>query len=467
MSSGDPAIVEAPILGGRVILVATSASDMSGDSSPWTALTTWPSFPPLVHQLLAAAVAPRDHHRNLQVGQTIEFAGDKWGREPFLQMIHGQRSRRVPIRLDGPQSRWTFSATQTSGFYRAQYGPDGDPARLFAVNLDTRESDVRRVDPRQLPSHLQLRAPAPRRPGHRRRGPPRVARLPSAPGRGDGPVADRDVSGVVYRQSTSMNPPGGNSQNAWLEWFPPWSGLGATDHLEPALQHSWPWPAWVTLLLLLVAGAWVVTIYLCESGRISPLTRLGLMLLRLAQIGLVTLMMYGFVIRPYRTDRPELVLVLDDSASMSRDDGLRAAAPPLAGARIEAAKPSGGTRRIELAKTVLLRNDARLLRALAQRYRLRIHTISSPAPWQWDNVPQLLRALQGLSAKYPASPLGEHVRGAFRRAQGRRLAAVVAITDGVTTEGSSIEDVAGYAAGKDTPLYLVGLGSANQHEMSS
>jgi len=31
-------------------------------------------------------------------------------------------------------------------------------------------------------------------------------------------------------------------------------------------------------------------------------------------------------------------------------------------------------------------DDARLLRALDRRYRLRIHTLSSPAPWRWDNL---------------------------------------------------------------------------------
>src|SRR5262249_28532648 len=62
---GDPAIVEGRIGHGRCILVTTAASpddlDRSTDPpTPWTALPTWPSFPPLVQEMLRQSIVGQD-----------------------------------------------------------------------------------------------------------------------------------------------------------------------------------------------------------------------------------------------------------------------------------------------------------------------------------------------------------------------------------------------------------------------
>src|SRR5439155_10362647 len=60
IDTGDPAIVAGTIGRGRCIIVATAASPDSFDRTsnpptPWTALASWPSFPPLVHEMLRSA----------------------------------------------------------------------------------------------------------------------------------------------------------------------------------------------------------------------------------------------------------------------------------------------------------------------------------------------------------------------------------------------------------------------------
>ena len=70
----DPAIIEERILRGRSILVATSVSADSvdratGTPQPWTVLSTWPSFPPLVQEMLALAVGGKTEGRNVLVGE--------------------------------------------------------------------------------------------------------------------------------------------------------------------------------------------------------------------------------------------------------------------------------------------------------------------------------------------------------------------------------------------------------------
>ncbi len=64
-SNGDPLLVEETILRGRSILVATSA-DIS-----WTAMPMWPSYVPLVQEMLLFAAGGRLEEHNLLVGQPL------------------------------------------------------------------------------------------------------------------------------------------------------------------------------------------------------------------------------------------------------------------------------------------------------------------------------------------------------------------------------------------------------------
>ena len=70
---GDPAIVEQPIHRGRSILVATECSFSSMDTAhnPWTTMPAWPSFVPLVQEILALAVRGQMAEHNVEVGQVL------------------------------------------------------------------------------------------------------------------------------------------------------------------------------------------------------------------------------------------------------------------------------------------------------------------------------------------------------------------------------------------------------------
>ncbi len=72
----DPAIVTAEAGQGRVMLMATAASPESIDATtdpptPWNALASWPSFPPLVHEALRFVSSERAAHRNVLVGEGL------------------------------------------------------------------------------------------------------------------------------------------------------------------------------------------------------------------------------------------------------------------------------------------------------------------------------------------------------------------------------------------------------------
>jgi hypothetical protein len=163
LDNGDPAIVEAPVGRGRCVLVATAASDVSVDRSrdvplPWTAMSAWHSFPPLVHEMLSLAVAGRFAGRTVIVGQPLRAVLRASAADVPLEVLDpdGQR-RRVRMAVDGEDSHWVFNDTFRSGVYRAVYGPPVVKEQQFAVNVDTAESDLARVDPELLPHELLVK----------------------------------------------------------------------------------------------------------------------------------------------------------------------------------------------------------------------------------------------------------------------------------------------------------------------
>jgi hypothetical protein len=161
-NNGDPAIIEMSVGRGRCILVATAASLDALDRgreppSPWTALATWPSFPPLVHEMLRLALAGRSEGRNLLVGDELTGLAPLNSAEETVTVSGpvGQ-SERVSIRSAAGEGRWSYSPTSISGVYEARIGAT---TRRYAVNVNPRESDLTRLSPDLLPSQFR-REPA-------------------------------------------------------------------------------------------------------------------------------------------------------------------------------------------------------------------------------------------------------------------------------------------------------------------
>ena len=72
-------------------------------------------------------------------------------------------------------------------------------------------------------------------------------------------------------------------------------------------------------------------------------------------------------------------------------------------------------------------------------------------------------AIRGLKAepKNDSTQLGAAVRQVLAEYNASSLAAVVVLTDGVTTEGESLDHAADFAKDQGVPLFFVGLGDAN------
>ncbi|MCO6456140.1 MAG: hypothetical protein J5I93_12645 [Pirellulaceae bacterium] len=234
---------------------------------------------------------------------------------------------------------------------------------------------------------------------------------------------------------------------------------GPGQGLETSLVHTWPWPDWLALLLLLVIGGLVVFCYLRERGRVSSGLRAVLIAIRISLVALVLLMMYGWMQHRYRTDLPDLVLLLDDSGSMNLEDYYGDAEFRQHWERQLRQQGLSGLNRWNLARALLADDEAPLLEQLARKYNLKVYLVGNTARAVSRQGERPWGDLWQREADQPASRLGQTLRDVLHLQRGRPTAAVVMLTDGVTTEGKSLGEVAEYARRKSVPLYLVGLGS--------
>ncbi|MBA2116572.1 hypothetical protein HOV93_37630 [Planctomycetes bacterium FF15] len=174
--SGDPAIVTsryqtlstdkenavATRLGGNVLVFCLPASTDSVDRSldppaAWTVFPTWPSFPPLVQESLSLAVASQFDRRNRELGDVFEgvIEGDPGANLIELILPDDQTSRIEAVARDD-RLFWAFAGTDQIGIYRSKILSNEATAKVeFAVNADTRESDLSRVPMDNVPPSLQ------------------------------------------------------------------------------------------------------------------------------------------------------------------------------------------------------------------------------------------------------------------------------------------------------------------------
>jgi len=202
------------------------------------------------------------------------------------------------------------------------------------------------------------------------------------------------------------------------------------------------------------------------SGR---LVRLGL------RMGLVFLMLAVLLPRDRvwfeRQSWPDIAILIDDSQSMAtvdayKDTRLKAVADRLA-------QHDGMTKaeRIALAQALLTRSDPDWLTAMLTQRKVRVHVYHCSGRAHrlkdvtaLEEVGPALEAINGLQAepRNDSSQLGMAVRQVLNDFRGSSLAAVVMLTDGVTTEGEDLVKVSKYAQQMGVPLFFVGIGDAQE-----
>jgi hypothetical protein len=160
LGSGDPLIVARSVRRGRVVLVTTSA-----DSS-WQMIALGGNYEPLMRQIVDWCLAGQVLSRNVLVGDTLESPLDNAegtgyplvGGVPSVASgaqtavtIQRPDSRSAAARIvPGDSGNWIYDDARVGGIYTAELGQPAARTRLFAVNVNTNESDLSHVSRGQL-----------------------------------------------------------------------------------------------------------------------------------------------------------------------------------------------------------------------------------------------------------------------------------------------------------------------------
>src|SRR6056297_44815 len=204
-----------------------------------------------------------------------------------------------------------------------------------------------------------------------------------------------------------------------------------------ALQWRWPLPTWsVFVAAVLLAVLAIVTYW---TRKPMPWSRRVVLIgLRCVTLWTLLLMIGGLALARFESQKADLIILLDDSASMQ--------APATASAPVS---------RFATAVNILGKDSQRLAK-LEEQFELQIHTLKSPLDRQ--TLSESVR--EGtLTADFAASPLGTWWMESLLAQRGRRTAAVILLSDGIVTEGRTLASGANLAADQQVPFVAVGLGS--------
>ena len=142
-SNGDPAIVTSADGGlgrGRCVLVTTSLDETWGEWAIWAA-----GFVPLIHELTEYAATGRSQPRELLVGELDHREVPNGSTSVTLTTPDGVVRTLTPVDRNG-RSLIVLNDTLRPGIYTLS---SGVTTERFAINVDPRESDPRRLDPRE------------------------------------------------------------------------------------------------------------------------------------------------------------------------------------------------------------------------------------------------------------------------------------------------------------------------------
>jgi hypothetical protein len=256
---------------------------------------------------------------------------------------------------------------------------------------------------------------------------------------------------------------------------PPTSGEGTHWRLEfrPCFWDAAADP-WFAGFFGLGISLVVFIIYRHEGKTASSIYRLLLAGLRIGLVLLtLTVLLPQLHLLFERQSWPDVVILIDDSRSMSHADQFRESKDRLAAERLARLAGLSNPERLQLAQALLARDQPDWLDYLLTRKEVKIHVYhcSSRAGRIADLADDAdvnkhraaLQAIANLRAEGESSQLGSAVRQVLNDFRGTSLAAVVMLTDGVTTEGEDLVKASRHAARMGVPLFFVGLG--DDHEI--
>ncbi|HLN27448.1 MAG TPA: VWA domain-containing protein [Gemmataceae bacterium] len=250
---------------------------------------------------------------------------------------------------------------------------------------------------------------------------------------------------------------------------PPAAGEGTRWHLEfnPYLWDAAADP-WLAGAFALGVGILVGILYAREGKTAGKGYKALLAVLRICLLLVALAVLLPQVqLRFERQGWPDLAILIDDSRSMSTADHYQNPEIREAAARLGQQTSLPLPERLQLAQALLTHHNHDWLLTLLENRRFKVHVyhcssrasrlVDITEPRQMDAA---VEVVLGLRAEGEESQLGTVVRQVINDFRGSSLAAVVMLTDGVTTEGEDLVKVSRYASQVGVPLFFVGIGDA-------
>lgn len=213
--------------------------------------------------------------------------------------------------------------------------------------------------------------------------------------------------------------------------------------VESVLNTPWPFPLWATLVVGAALLVFVGGLYGSERGLATRGIRSLLTLLRLSLLALVCWMLAGWSFQRFKSDRPELVIVVDRSVSMDTRDEVFG---------------SKKQTRFEFAQKLFADLDRRKRDSLNERYDLKWFTLAEQLEAQSIDLLTEKNPLQNATATGVQSRIGDGLSRLIDRQAGRGTAAVVFISDGITTSGVAMSEAAQKARRAAIPFHTLVVG---------
>ncbi len=163
LQDGAPLIVINRWGKGRVasMLSAPQTGAMRGAAEPWNAMATWPSFLPLMQQLVQATLSDNATQLNVRVGEPISGTQRATSEKTRINIVRpdGKEIELQASEIDEYGLRsWSYAASTKRGIY--QTFVEGGVPRPYAVNINPVQSDLRSVSIEQLPKSTE-KTPSP------------------------------------------------------------------------------------------------------------------------------------------------------------------------------------------------------------------------------------------------------------------------------------------------------------------
>lgn len=145
----DPLLLTYPFGNGTVSWWLTSPTPQPatiGDPEPWNAMAAWPSFLPLIREQVIFLTRPSENQTQRLVGTPLQGYLSPEVADEQINILRPDR-RLESIRPLTPQQDgyrpWLYDGNDQPGFYEIQTSqPLPNQQNVFAVNIDTRESDL-------------------------------------------------------------------------------------------------------------------------------------------------------------------------------------------------------------------------------------------------------------------------------------------------------------------------------------